>query len=69
MHSAAKLAYADYYQRMIETGGQPTFAVGEEAALLASGCALKRLERLKLVIEHSLWSASPRSADQSSPDW
>ncbi len=36
---------------MIDTGGQPAFAAGEEAALPASGWALDRLERLKLVIE------------------
>jgi integrase len=51
MHSAANLAYADYYQRMIETGGRPEFAPGEEAALLASGYPLERLERLKIVVE------------------
>jgi hypothetical protein len=51
MHSAANLAYADYYQRMIETGGRPEFAEGEEAALLASGYPLERLERLKIVIQ------------------
>ena len=37
MHSAANLAYADYYQRMIDTGGRPGFATGEEAELLAAG--------------------------------
>jgi len=52
MHSAMNLAYADYYQRMIDTGGRPEFAEGEEAALLASGWSLERLERLKLLIEH-----------------
>jgi integrase len=50
MHSAANLAYADYYQRMIDTGGRPEFAEGEEPALLASGYPLERLERLKIVI-------------------
>lgn len=50
MHSAANLAYAEYYQRMIDTGGRPEFADGEEAALLASGYPLERLERLKIVI-------------------
>lgn len=50
MHSAANLAYADYYQRMIETGGRPEFLDGEEAALLATGYPLERLERLKIVI-------------------
>ncbi len=50
MHSAANLAYADYYQRMIDTGGRPEFADEEEAALLASGYPLERLERLKIVI-------------------
>jgi integrase len=50
MHSAANLAYADYYQRMIDTGGRPEFVEGEEAALLASGYLLERLERLKIVI-------------------
>lgn len=51
MHSAANLAYADYYQRMIDTGGRPVFATGEEAELLAAGYPLERLERLKVVIE------------------
>lgn len=51
MHTATNLAYADYYQRMIDTGGQPSFAPGEEAELLASGWALERLERLNVVIE------------------
>jgi hypothetical protein len=51
MHSAANRAYADYYQRMIDTGGRPVFATGEEAELLAAGYPLERLERLKIVIE------------------
>jgi integrase len=51
MHSAANRAYADYYQRMIDTGGRPVFATGEEAELLAAGYPLERLERLKVVIE------------------
>jgi integrase len=51
MHSAANLAYADYYQRMMETGGRPEFEPGEDAGLLASGYPLERLERLKIVIE------------------
>lgn len=51
MHSAANLAYADYYQRMIDTGGRPVFVTGEEAELLAAGYPLERLERLKVVIE------------------
>jgi len=48
MHSAANLAYADYYQRMMDTGGRPGFATGEEAELLAAGYPLERLERLKI---------------------
>ncbi|MGA9580797.1 MAG: tyrosine-type recombinase/integrase [Allosphingosinicella sp.] len=51
MHSAANRAYADYYQRMIDTGGRPIFATGEEQELLAAGYPLERLERLKVVIE------------------
>lgn len=51
MHSAANLAYADYYQRMIDTGGRPGFATGEETELLAAGYPHERLERLKAVIE------------------
>jgi integrase len=51
MHSAMNLPYADYYQRMMDTGGRPEFAEGEEAALLAPGWSLQRLERLKLLIE------------------
>jgi integrase len=50
MHSAANLAYADYYQRMIDTGGRPGFATGEEAELLAAGYPVERLERLKVLI-------------------
>jgi hypothetical protein len=34
MHRPANLAYADYYQRMIDTGGRAEFVEGEEAALL-----------------------------------
>ena len=59
MHSAANLAYADYYQRMIDTGGRPQFAPGEEAALLASGYPLERLERLKIVIEQHHGGGQP----------
>ena len=51
MHSAANRAYADYYQRMIDTGGRPGFATGEEEELLAARYPLERLERLKIVIE------------------
>ncbi|HEY0414146.1 MAG TPA: hypothetical protein VGD66_13495 [Allosphingosinicella sp.] len=36
---------------MIETGGRPQVPFGEEAALLASGYPLERLERLKIVME------------------
>ena len=61
-HSAMNLAYADYYQRMIDTGGRPEFSEGEEAALLASGWAFQRLERLKLLIEHHHELDSPRSS-------
>jgi hypothetical protein len=61
MHSAMNLAYADYYQRMIETGSQPAFRPGEEAALLASGWELERLERLKLLMSSTMKSASRQS--------
>ncbi|HEY0411691.1 MAG TPA: hypothetical protein VGD66_00945 [Allosphingosinicella sp.] len=59
MHSAANLAYADYYQRLIDTGGRPEFGPGEEAALLASGYPLERLERLKIVIERHHGGGQP----------
>jgi hypothetical protein len=59
MHSAANLAYADYYQRMIDTGGRPQFAVGEDETLLASGYPLERLERLKIVIEQHHGGGQP----------
>ncbi|MEA3040889.1 MAG: hypothetical protein QOC65_378, partial [Sphingomonadales bacterium] len=59
MHSAANLAYADYYQRMIDTGGRPEFERGEEAALLASGYPLERLERLKIVVEQHHGAGQP----------
>lgn len=59
MHSAANLAYADYYQRMIDTGGRPQFGPGEEAALLASGFPLERLERLKIVVEQHHGGGQP----------
>jgi hypothetical protein len=59
MHSAANLAYADYYQRMIDTGGRPDFSEGEEVALLASGYPLERLERLKIVIERDHGGGQP----------
>jgi integrase len=59
MHSAANLAYADYYQRMMDTGGRPEFAPGEEAGLLASDYSLERLERLKIVIEQHHGSGQP----------
>ena len=58
MHSAANLAYADYYQRMIDTGGRPEFAP-DEAGLLASGHPLERLERLKIVIEQHHGGGQP----------
>ncbi len=51
MHGTANAAYADYYQRMIDTGGRPHLADGEEAMLLASGYSEERLERLKVLIE------------------
>jgi hypothetical protein len=59
MHSAANLAYADYYQRMIDTGGRPEFVEGEAAALLAAGYPLERLERLKIVIERHHGGGQP----------
>jgi integrase len=59
MHSAANLAYADYYQRMIDTGGRPELSEREEAALLASGYPLERLERLKIVIERHHGGGQP----------
>jgi integrase len=59
MHSAANLGYADYYQRMIDTGGRPEFVEGEEAALLASGYPLERLERLKIVIQRHHGGGQP----------
>ena len=59
MHSAANLAYADYYQRMIDTGGRPEFAAGEEAGLLASDYPLERLERMKIVIEQHHGGGQP----------
>lgn len=59
MHSATNLAYADYYQRMIDTGGRPVFATGEEAELLEAGYPLERLERLKVVIEQHHGGGQP----------
>lgn len=59
MHSAANLAYADYYQRMMDTGGRPEFAPGEEAGLLASDYPLERLERLKIVVEQHHGGGQP----------
>ena len=59
MQSAANLAYADYYQRMMDTGGRPEFAPGEEAGLLASDYPLERLERLKIVIEQHHGGGQP----------
>jgi integrase len=59
MHSVANLAFADYYQRMIDMGGRPEFAPGEEAGLLASGYPLERLERLKIVIEQHHGGGQP----------
>lgn len=59
MHSPANLAYADYYQRMIDTGRRPQFASSEEAALLALGYPLERLERLKIVIEQHHGGGQP----------
>jgi hypothetical protein len=65
MHSAANLAYADYYQRMIDTGGRPDFSEGEEVALLASGYPLERLERLKIVIERDHGGGQPAIKDST----
>lgn len=59
MHSAANLAYADYYQRMIDTGGKPQFSSSEETALLAEGYPFERLERLKIVIEQHHGGGQP----------
>ncbi|MBN9504449.1 MAG: tyrosine-type recombinase/integrase [Altererythrobacter sp.] len=51
MHSAANAAYADYYQRMIDTGGRPQLADDEEATLITSGYSEERIDRLKTLIE------------------
>lgn len=51
MHSAANAAYADYYQRMIDTGGRPSLEAADETALVANGYSSERIERLKTLIE------------------
>lgn len=51
MHSAANAAYADYYQRMIDTGGRPCVDAADEAALAANGYSAERIERLKALID------------------
>jgi hypothetical protein len=44
---------------MIDTGGRPEFAPGEEAGLLAYGYSLERLERLKIVIKQHHGGGQP----------
>jgi hypothetical protein len=51
MHSAANAAYADYYQRMIDTGGRPALELADEAALATKGYSAERIDRLRTLIE------------------
>ena len=50
MHAAANAAYADYYQRMIDTAGRPDISDHEGAWLLQQGWTAERLERLTVLI-------------------
>ena len=52
MHTASNTAYADYFQRMIDTGGRPFLEPADEAALSANGYSSERIARLKVVTEH-----------------
>jgi integrase len=51
MHSAANEAYADYYQRMIETGGRPVLEPFDETDLVSRGYSAERIDRLNTLIQ------------------
>lgn len=59
MHSAANLAYADYYHRLATNGGSIPFFEGEEEQLAAQGWDDQRIERLRVLVERTLHWQNP----------